>query len=176
MHLVYEAGLARPLFATFRDLGAGGEKTSTQQLLQQAARAASNYARPTMDGKAVVHRVLTNAVILNALSPGLREKITGAKYGTDMSQLAGQLINGTIEVTCCKNNAFWKAEPANCKAACLSQICPAAKACLKQTTEKKFSVSAQASALSTHSCLQTSSARQTTPDTLAKKRGPAHQQ
>jgi hypothetical protein len=107
MQLIYDAGLARPLSSTFRDLGVGGDKTSTQQLLHLAERAAHNYATTELDGKAVVNKILANAVTLNSLSAGLRESLTGSKVGIDMGQLAGQLINGTIDANHPPNNVLF---------------------------------------------------------------------
>jgi hypothetical protein len=97
MQFVYEASLGRPLTAVFRELGVGGEKISTQQLLQLADKAASNYTTAKIDGRAVVQKVLANAVTFNALTEKLRERLTGFSNEIDLNQLAGQLINGTID-------------------------------------------------------------------------------
>lgn len=107
MQFMYDAGLAHPLASAFRDIGVGGDKISTQQLLQLAEKAASNYSTAELDGKVVVQKVLSNATSLNALSPRLREKLAGSAVGIDMSHLAGQLINGTIDANCPPENPLF---------------------------------------------------------------------
>ncbi len=107
MHLVYGAGLGRPLAGQFKDLGVGGDKISTQQLFQLAERAAANYSSPGVDGKTIVQQVLNNATTINALPPHLREKLTGSSAGIDMSQLAAQLAKGSIDANHPPKNALF---------------------------------------------------------------------
>jgi hypothetical protein len=107
MKLLYDAGVSRPLAGIFKDLGIRGEAGKDSDLFAIADRAVKNYSSDSVDGKAVVERVLSNAVRLNALHPAIREQMTGSADPIDVQKVIGQLANGVIDAGRPPNNPLF---------------------------------------------------------------------
>lgn len=86
--IAYEVGMTPPLAETFRRLGVPG---SAEELMQKAEQATQNY------GKAAVENALGNVARINALTPALRQELTGAAHELNPLQVVGQLTTKGID-------------------------------------------------------------------------------
>lgn len=144
MHLIYDAGIARPLAGALKDLRIKG---TSDELLALAEKISTNYQTPEVDGASVARRVLANAITINALSDDLREQLTGTKATIDIALLVGRLANGSTDAnTPPKNPLFmdlekwlWKERGLASALECELQAVVGNQECSRQISLKKLS-------------------------------------
>ncbi|MBS1956858.1 MAG: hypothetical protein JST89_21900 [Cyanobacteria bacterium SZAS-4] len=97
--IVYDAGLPRPTAGILHDFGIPAK--NSQDLLAKTNTIIANYENKAahQSGEDVVRRVASNIDLVNALPPALRAKLMGSPEQVDKAQVAGQMLQKTLEIS-----------------------------------------------------------------------------